>query len=63
MKKFNVKLLIKTKFEEIGADYDNPTKKSLTKIIALLADYAKNFRSKEIISNNKIKMQKLINKL
>lgn len=63
MKKLNIKLLITAKFNEIGADFDNPTKDDLITVITKLAEFATNFRKPEIIKKHTNEITALINKL
>lgn len=63
-KKINIKELIKKFYSEIkNADFDNPTKESLLKLIDKLAEFASNFRDKEIIEKNYFLIKKLIDGL
>jgi Zn-dependent oligopeptidase len=63
MKQIDVELLIKSKFEEIGADFNNPTKKDLIEIIEKLAVLASNFRKSEVIDKHYSEIMQLVNKL
>lgn len=63
MKNLNVHYLIKNKIEEVGGDFDNPTKEDLVKLIETLAEYAKNFRNPEIIGKHKDEIMALIERL
>lgn len=63
MKKFDVKFLVKSKFDEIGADFEDPTKENLTEVISKLAEFAASFRKPEIIKRHYAEMTELINKL
>jgi len=49
MKKLNVEASIKLQFEKIGADFNNPSKDSLVKVLEGLAKFSANFRGPEII--------------
>jgi hypothetical protein len=60
MKQLDVKILIKSKFDEIGADFDRPTKEDLAKVIDRLADFASNFRKPEIIKKHYNEIKQLI---
>jgi Zn-dependent oligopeptidase len=63
MKKVDVKILIKSKFEAIGADFNNPTKKSIIGVMDKLADLSANFRNPEIIKKHYGEIMELVNKL
>ena len=63
MKQIDIKLLVKSKFEEIGANFDNPTKENLLEVIDKLAEFATNFRKPEVIKKHYEEINKLINKL
>lgn len=63
MKQIDVKLLVKSKFEEVGADFDNPSKKDLIAVIGKLADFARNFRKPEIIKKHYDQIMQLIDRL
>ncbi|MHA1868404.1 MAG: hypothetical protein ACTSXD_10215 [Candidatus Heimdallarchaeaceae archaeon] len=63
MKRIDVEGLVKSKFEEIGADFNNPSKKDLIKVIDKLVEYASNFRKPEIIKKHYNEIMQLINKL
>ena len=63
MKHINIKYLIKSKFEEIGVDFDNPSKEDLIAVIDKLKDYASNFRKPEIIKKHYSEIMLLINRL
>ncbi|MCK5334417.1 MAG: hypothetical protein KAJ24_07895 [Candidatus Aenigmarchaeota archaeon] len=63
MKQIDVKLLIKSKFEEVGADFENPSKKDLIAVIDKLAEFARNFRRPEIIKKHYGQIMQLIDKL
>ena len=63
LKKLDIKFLVMSKFKEIGADFENPRKEDLVKVIGVLAEYAKNFRNKEVIEGNYSKMLGMIDKI
>ncbi len=52
--------IIKKDFDELGVDFDNPTKEGIFKVINKLAEFSKNFRSQEVINKHK---QEIINLL
>jgi hypothetical protein len=55
--------IVKQGFEKMGADYENPTKDSLNKIVEFLVNYSQSFRNPEIIEGHKSKILTLINVL
>ena len=54
------KELIKNAFKKIDADYENPTKESLIKVVDYLASFSKMFRDPNIIEEHKRQMIPLI---
>ena len=63
MKRKTVKSLIKSKFEEVGGDFNNPTKKTLIQIVMELAEYASKFRQPIVIDRHMDEIMHLIKKL
>lgn len=63
MKKLDVKLLIETKFKELNADFNHPTKEDIINVINKLAEYAANFRKPEIVKKHYDEILTLVNKL
>jgi hypothetical protein len=62
-KKKDVIALIKLKFDEVGGDFNNPSKESLIKVVNQLKDYSKLFRDQSIIEKHAYEIMKLIEKL
>ena len=62
-KKINVDLLIENAFDEVGGDFNNPTKESLIKVIMKLKGFAAAFRDPEIIGKHAGEIMQLINTL
>ena len=62
-KKLNVKSLIKTKFDEVGGDFNNPTKDSLIKVVYALKDFAKFYRDLETIEKHANEIMYLIEQI
>jgi len=52
--------IVKKAFSNVNAEYENPTKESLQKVIVNLQDYAKNFRDPEIIKKHAQQINDLI---
>jgi Zn-dependent oligopeptidase len=63
MKKMDIKILIKSKFEASGADFDNPTKKSIIGVMDKLAELSINFRKPEIVKKHYEEIMHLVDKL
>lgn len=62
-KRNDVEALIKLKFEEVGGDFNNPSKDSLIEVVKKLKDYSKFFRDQRIIEKHANDIMKLIDKL
>ena len=60
MKKMNVEVLVRKKFDEIGAPYNNPTKKQIAKVCEKVAEYANNFRKKDIVQRHYDEMKRIV---
>ena len=64
MTKYNhIRIMIKTLFDRVHGDFDNPSKESLIKVIDQCAQYAQNYRDDETIKKNYNKIMEMINKL
>jgi hypothetical protein len=63
MKELNVELMIKKLFDDVGGDFDKPTKESLIKVCDKLAEFSKNFRKPEIIRKHYGEIMQLIKHL
>jgi Zn-dependent oligopeptidase len=63
MKKMDIKILIKSKFEAIGADFDKPTKESIIGVMDKLAELSINFRKPEIVKKHYEEIMHLVDKL
>ncbi len=63
MRSIEVKTIVQTAFRENDADFDNPTKEGLIKVIDHLAKFAAQFRKPEIIQKHYGEIKKLIDKL
>ena len=59
----HIKIMIKTLFDRVNGDFDNPDKESLIKVIDQCAQYAQNYRDDETIEKNYNKIMDMINKL
>lgn len=62
-KREEVLCLIKSKFDEVEGDFNNPTKDILIKVVLKLKDYAKFFRDRKLIEKHADEIMQLINKL
>lgn len=63
MKRMDIKLLIKSKFENVGSNFDNPTKESIIGVMNKLAELSINFRKPEIVKEHYGEIMQLVNKL
>ena len=63
MKRIDIKLLTKSKFEEAGADFDHPTKEDIVRVMDKLAKFAANFRKPEIVEKHYGEIAQLVEKL
>lgn len=59
----HVQLFIKKIFDEVQADFNNPSKESLIEVINKCKDLAKMFRSEELIEQHYKEIMILISKL
>jgi len=55
--------IIRQSFKKTSFDYDHPTKEALRHVLDDLADFAKNFRSQDIIQKHYRQMLVLIERL
>ena len=63
MKQETVKSLIESKFKEIGGDFNNPTKNTLSQVVMKLAEYASTFRGPAVIDKHIGEIIQLIDKI
>jgi uncharacterized protein YpuA (DUF1002 family) len=61
IRKMNMESFVKNKFEEVGADFNNPAKEDLIKVVEKLAEFSSNFRPQDIIKNHQEEIMELIN--
>lgn len=52
IKRINVEQLIRNFFEETGGNFDKPTRDSIMPVLDKLREFAKNFRSPEVIQKH-----------
>lgn len=57
------KSIVAKAFKETGGDFENPTREDLVKCINYLAQFASNFREKEIIAKHHGEISNLISRL
>jgi len=57
------KIIVEKAFQEIGGDFDHPTKTAMFKVINHLAEFSKAFRDPEIIHKHKKEIEYLLNLL
>ncbi len=55
--------LVRNIFKEEDADFDNPTKEDLLKVIKSLAEFSKNFRNQETVKKHFGEIMSSINKI
>lgn len=55
--------LVKQKFQEVGGNYDVPSKESLLKLVESLAKYSEGFRDKTVIEQHLREISALIDQL
>ena len=60
MKKMSIKLLVRNFFEEVGGDYNHPTKVDMEKVLERLAEFAKNFRNPELVTKHYAQINELM---
>ena len=63
MKRETVKILVESKFKEVGGDFNKPTRTTLMQVIMKLAEYASEFRDPSVIDKHFDEIMQLINKL
>lgn len=63
IKKLSIRKMIRDYFGEVGGDFEKPTKKSIIAVCDKLADFAKQYRSPEIIKEHYGEIMELVNKL
>jgi hypothetical protein len=60
---FNIKTHVKSIFEQIGGNFDQPSKSDLLRVCDQLAEFSNNFRSREIVTKHYNEVIELINNL
>ena len=55
--------VVKDAFDEVGGDFENPTKEKLIAVIGYLAKFSEAFRRPEIIQKHSKEIMSLVNKL
>lgn len=63
LKTMNIKKMIHGVFDELGEDFNNPSKEALIKVCDKLAEFSRQFRSPEIIKKHYNEIMGLVNKL
>ena len=61
--KIQVDLIVMSVFDDIGADFNNPTKADIIKVLDRLATFAARFRKPEIIRKHYNEIMQLVEKL
>lgn len=57
------KSVVEKFFEDAEGEFERPTKESILKVVAKLADFSKNFRNPEVINKHYAEIMDLVNKL
>lgn len=55
--------IVKNIFNQVGEDFDNPTKEGMIKVIEALADFSTEYRDQEIIKKHQAEIMQLIDRL
>ncbi|MBD3311522.1 MAG: hypothetical protein GF349_03430 [Candidatus Magasanikbacteria bacterium] len=63
IKSLDVEMMVRQKFEDLGADFDNPEKEDIIKVCDKLAEFAKNFRQKDVIEKHYNEIMKILKKI
>jgi hypothetical protein len=63
MKLMNVKFLVESKFDEVGGNFDNPTKEEIMKVLDKLAEFGKKFRKTRIVEKHYGEIMRLVKKM
>jgi hypothetical protein len=63
MKRMNIRQMVRNYFEEVGGDYDSPTKDSIMSVIGKLKEFAEHFRDKDMIEKHFNEIKMLLEKL
>ncbi|MBU0981827.1 hypothetical protein KKC94_04000 [Patescibacteria group bacterium] len=58
--KLHIELLVKNAFSKTKGNYERPDKESLIRATEYLADYAKNFRTQDVVQAHVDKIMRLI---
>lgn len=60
MKRINVRQLMRNMFEEVGGDFNSPTKDSITAALEKLKEFGANFRNQAIVAKHYTEMTELV---
>ena len=55
--------IVRKAFVDTGADFDNPTKEDIMKVLGKLAEFSMKFRDKEMVKKHQNEIMKLVKKL
>lgn len=61
--KIQVDIIVMSVFDEVGADFNNPTKMDIVKVLDGLAEFAAKFRKPEIIKKHYNEITRLVEKI
>ncbi|MFH0956965.1 MAG: hypothetical protein V1813_03810 [Candidatus Aenigmatarchaeota archaeon] len=62
LKKVQIDLIVRSAFEDVKADFSNPTKEDIVKVLGELAKFASRFRKPEIIKRHYNEIMRLVEK-
>ncbi len=63
IKRINIRQMVRNYFNEVGGDYDHPTRDSIVKITEKLKEFANNFRDQKLIEEHFKEIKILLEKL
>jgi len=55
--------VVEKAFSDTGADFNNPVKEDISKVLQELADFAKKFRDQEMVKKHQQEIMRLVEKL
>jgi hypothetical protein len=61
-KNIQISLIVKYTFDDVNADFDNPKKEDIVKVVEELAKFSSKFRKPEIIKKHYNEIMKLVEK-
>jgi hypothetical protein len=61
--RIQVDLIVRDMFDEVGDDFENPTKEGITKVLDKLAAFASRYRKPKIIKRHYNEIMRLVNRM